>query len=127
MKETKESILMDLKLLIDISCLESEEPTLFELFHEMLVRMSYRATNVSIDYARKRVYMNVLAEDESYDAELVNEFAETMSVNIGYTDLNTFLKSCILEDLEGLNQYYPYLVSRFFRRNASTINTFETA
>lgn len=40
--------------------------------------------------------MNVLAEDESYDLVPLNFFAETMSVDLGYTDVRAFLKSCIL-------------------------------
>lgn len=115
MKITKNNSKADLKLLIDVSCVNTKGVSLYEQFHRMLIRMSYKASNVVIDYARKRIYMNILAEDESYDSVLVNEFAETMAVNLSYSDLNTFLKSCILEDTDSLQLYYPFLVSRFFK------------
>lgn len=117
MKTKKNDVVKDLKLLIDISCVEGEDVTMFELFHKMLIRISYKAADISIDYKRKRVYMNVIAEDKYYDLETLNHpFAPTMSVNLVYKDLNTFLKTCVIEDAEGLNYYYPTLISRFFKR-----------
>ncbi|TMM57966.1 hypothetical protein FEE95_00630 [Maribacter algarum] len=117
MKPTKNDVVKDLKLLIDISCVEGEDLTMFELFHKMLIRISYKAADISIDYDRKRVYMNVIAEDKYYDLETLNHpFAPMMSVNLVYKDLGTFLKTCIIEDLDSLNYYYPTLISRFFKR-----------
>lgn len=127
MKTTKETIIKDLMLLIDFSCEDSTQLHLFELFHKMLIRMSYKAVDVDIDYDRKRVYMNVLAEDESYDLVPVNVFAETMSVNLAYTDFRTFLKSCMLEDGEVLKQYYPFLMASFCKRSSKSLQVFETA
>lgn len=119
MKTTKNNVVEDLKLLIDISCVDGEDITMFELFHKMLIRISYKAANISIDYHRKRVYMNVVSEDKYYDLETLNHpFASTMSVNLVYKDLNDFLKTCIVEDEDSLN-YYPTLISRFFKRKAS--------
>ncbi len=119
MKTTKNDVVKDLKLLIDISCVEGEDITMFELFHKVLIRISYKAADISIDYERKRVYMNVIAEDKYYDLETLNHpFAPMMSVNLVYEDLNTFLKSCIIEDVDSLNYYYPTLISHFFKRTA---------
>lgn len=123
MKTTKNSIIKDLRLLIDFSC----EDASFELFHKMLIRMSYKAVDVNIAYERKRIYMNVLTEDESYDSETVNVFAEKMRVNLGYNDLRTFLKSCIIEDNDRLKQYYPFLMSSFYKTNTKITQVFETA
>lgn len=117
MKTNQNDVVKDLELLIDISCVEGEDVTMFELFHKMLIRISYKAADISIDYNRNRVYMNVIAEDKYYDLETLNHpFAPTMSVNLVYEDLKTFLKSCILEDEDSLNHYYPILISRFFKR-----------
>ena len=127
MKISKNPLINDIGLLIELSCEDSSQLNLFELFHKMLIRMSYKAVDVTIDYDRKRIYMNVLAEDESYDAVLVNTFAETMSVNLAYTDLNTFLKPCVLEEGDILKQYYPFLTSSFFKRTTRTLQVFETA
>lgn len=119
MKTNKNDVAKDLKLLIDISCVEGEDVTMFELFHQLLILISYKATDISIDYNRKRVYMNVIAEDKYYDLETLNHhFVPTMSVNLVYKELKTFLKSCILEDADSLNHYYPTLISRFFKRTA---------
>jgi len=127
MKTTRNSMIKDLALLVDYSCEVSNQVKLFELFHVMLIRMSYKAVDVSIDYARKRIYMYVLAEDESYDSELNNAFAETMLVNLAYTDLGTFLKSCVLEDGGSLKLYYPFLMSCFYRKTIHKPLVFETA
>lgn len=101
--------------LIDFSCEDSDQLYRLELFHKMLIKMSYKAAYVAIDYNKKRVYMNVLIEDESYDLESINSFAKTMSVNLSYTNLNIFLKTCIPEDVEILREYYPYLTSCFYK------------
>jgi hypothetical protein len=127
MKVSKKTIIRDLELLIDFSCENSTQIHLFDLFHKMLIRMSYKAVDVDINYDRKRVYMNVLAEDESYDLVSVNVFAETMTVNLAYTDIRTFLKSCILEDGDVLKQYYPFLMSSFYKRSTKSLQVSETA
>jgi hypothetical protein len=117
MKSKNKDFVKDLNLLIEISCVEGEDVTTFELFHKMLIRITYKAAGITINYERKRVYMNVIAEDKYYDLETLNHpFASTMSVNLVYEDLNTFLKSCIVEDAESLKYYYPLLISRFFKR-----------
>lgn len=117
MKATQNDVVKDLKLLIDISCVEGEDVSMFELFHKMLIRLSYKAVDISIDYDRQRVYMNVISDDKYYDLGTLNHpLAQTMSVNLVYKDLNAFLKSCIIEDINSLNYYYPILISRFFKR-----------
>jgi len=117
MKTNKKNVLRDLKLLIDISCLKGENIRTFELFHKMLIRIYYKAADVTIDYDRKRIYMGVITEDIYYDLDKLNpQFEPTMSVNMTYKNLNTFLKKCILQDADSLNYYYPTLISRFFKR-----------
>jgi len=127
MKET--NIKTDLKLLIDISCAESKTQKLFNEFHSMLLRMCYRATNVSINYEAKRVGMQVLTEDEFYDGTKENEFAESMAAEIKYHDINTLLKCCINIDEEVLKYFYPFLKSSFFKRRSKQIeiSTLEVA
>ncbi len=113
MKEMESDIVKDLDLLVDISCQGFKRPEVFERFHRMLVRMAYKATDVAIDYEQKLVNMKVLAEDESYDAMMVNDFAETVFVSMKFDDLNTFLKSCLAKETDVLKLYYPFLLSEF--------------
>lgn len=130
MKTNKKDVVNDLKLLIDISCLKGGDIKTSELFHKMLVGISYKAVDVSIDYDRKRIYMNVITDQNYYDLEMLNPYlASEMSVNLTYKDLNLFLKSCIIEDLDSLNYYYSNLISRFFRRKelAKDLEPLETA
>lgn len=115
MKIANNPMIKDLIQLIDFSCEDSDQLNLLEVFHKMLIRMSYKAVDVNIDYNIKKVYMNILTEDESYDSVPVNAFAETMSVNLSYSDLNTFLNSCILEDSQSLKHYYPFLTACFYK------------
>ncbi len=118
MNETKNIILADLKLFIDVSCEDCERQHLFNDFHNMLIRMHFKATKVLIDYKAKIVYMDILAEHEFYDAEVNNEFAATMSTQLEFEEFRTFLNSCIIKDAEILIQYYPFLRMSFFKRKS---------
>jgi len=116
MKTTKRDIVTDLKLLIDISCEDINNQNTFKEFHHILIRMAYKATDVKLDYERKRIYMNVLSEDESFDLVSINQFANSISVNLAYDKLDEFMKSCILVSTEVLKHYYPFLTSGFNNR-----------
>jgi hypothetical protein len=111
----------DLKLLIDISCESIKGQVHFTEFHTMLIRMANKATDVNIDYTLKRISMNVLSEDESFDLVAIDQFAGSITVKLSYDNLNEFLKSCILESIEVLKHYYPFLVSSFNKRKTSLL------
>lgn len=111
----------DLKLLIDISCENVEEQICYSEFHSTLIRMAYKATDVKINYHRKRIYMNVLSEDESFDLVSINYFAAAMSANLSYSSLDELLKSCFLVGDEVLKHYYPFLVADFNKRKTKVL------
>ncbi len=121
MKINKSEIVNDLKLLIDISCMGSANLHRFEKFHRVLVQSAYNATDICIDYDRKRIYMDVKGEDRSGDflVRFDQFIPTTMSVNLSYEDLSSFLKSCIVEDRKSFKEYMPFLLPRFLKGKAS--------
>lgn len=117
MKVNKSEIVSDLKLLIDISCMGSANRHRFEKFHVVLVQVAYNATDICIDYDRKRIYMDVKGEDSHGDflVRFDQLVPTTMSVNLSYVDLSSFLKSCIVEDHKNFEEYLPFLLPRFLK------------
>lgn len=107
----------DIKLLIELSCVSLENKELFESFHKMLIAISYEATDVCIDYRRKRIYMNVVAEDRKGDFlnRLDNSVPTTICLNLTYDNLGSFLKDSIKDKNSFLRQYYPLLKEQFFK------------
>lgn len=77
--------------------------------------MAYNATEVSIDYDRKRVYMNVIANEDYHDFYEIKATLPTISVNLMYANLNDFLRSCILEDKDSL-EIYPSIMANFLNK-----------
>ncbi len=113
MKVLNRDIVDELNHFVEISCKDAIDYHLYHEFHEMLIRMSYMATDVTFNYHENKVEMNVLAEHESYDASVVNLFAEVVSVSLEYEDLSCLLKCCILENREEIKHYFPFLSECF--------------
>lgn len=120
MKPAFDETLNDLNLLIDISCINSTELPMFEQFHKLLIALTYKATDVKIEYNRKRVHMKLLFEDEN-QADLMldgDEIPYHMTANLSFTDLNSFLKLCA-KDEKSLILYYPILKDKFLKNHSS--------
>lgn len=117
MKILKKDIRNDLKLLIELSCISSEKTELFEQFHKMLIAISYSATDVQVDYIRKRIYMNVVSEDVKGDflIRIDNLVPTRISLNLSYEDLGKFLKASIKYKSAIPDQFYPLLKDQFFK------------
>ncbi len=114
MKIPKKLLIKHIEILIRLSCEDLNQLNRFELFHKMLIRMSYNAADVTIYYDLKRLSMNVLSEYESFDLENVDEFAEPVRVNLPYNELDVFLQSGLCEKVANISRYYPFLLDAFF-------------
>lgn len=117
MKILKKDIRNDLKLLIELSCISLEKTELFEQFHKMLIAISYSATDVQVDYIRKRIYMNVVSEDVKGDflIRIDNLVPTRISLNLRYEDFGKFLKASIKDKSAIPEQFYPLLKDQFFK------------
>lgn len=114
-----EETINDLNMLIDISCLDTTNVKLFEQFHNLLISLAYKATDVEIDYSRKRIHMNVLLEDIKGDYLIRYDdlMLRGMSSNLFYSRLKDFLKLSI-KDEEYIVNYYKILKFKFLKGHA---------
>ena len=84
----------------------------YKEFHAALLKKYYNAAHVAIDYNRHRIKMDVIVNDEEFEAEKVNTVLSTMPMNLFYENLKTFLKSCLDIDIKSL-AFYSRLI-RFY-------------
>ena len=118
MYSEKNAIIQNIKELIDISCLFDTEDSGFRSFHLDIIKMAYDAIEVSIDYARNRVYMNVVLNEDCNMKAL-----PFMPINLAYSNLNDFLRSCVLKDKNSLELYSSIMADFSIRKNTSIKKT----
>lgn len=86
-------------------------PLKFENLHVALVKKHYNATDVSIDYHRRRVEMDIVMDDQAYDPQKVNTNLPTLHANLWFRNLSEFLRSCLDNDNRSLAFYASLLKS----------------
>lgn len=104
-QHVKGRITTDLESLISLSCKRGKGPGKFRTLHELLVKKHYNATDVAIDYKRKRVIMDVVLSDQYYEPGKLNMNLPTLRVNLLFGNLKEFLKSCVDTDNKSLAFY----------------------
>lgn len=107
----KRQILLEIEGLISESCPETKVPLKFENLHVALLKKYYNAANVSIDYHRRRVQMDIVMDDRQYDPKKVNTDLTTLRANLWFRNLCDFLKSCLDRDNRSLAFYASLLKS----------------
>lgn len=107
----KGRILLEMENLITLSCPKQKVPQNFENLHIAILKNHYNAANVSIDYHRRRVEMEIVMDDKDYDPKKVNLFMPTLHANLWFRNLLDFLKSCIDYDNKSLAFYASLLGS----------------
>lgn len=90
----------------------------YENLHVAILKNHYNAAEVSIDYHRKRVKMDVVVDDKAYDPKKVNTHIPTLYVNLLFKNLSEFLKSCIDKDSKSL-AIYASLIKSFKDKGAN--------
>ncbi len=105
-------IIMEMEDLIAQSCPKQKVNQKFEPLHVDLIKKYYNAAEVSIDYHRRRVEMDLVMNDKDYDPKTVNLYMPTLHVNLWFRDLCDFLKSCIDRDTKSL-AFYASLIQSF--------------
>lgn len=104
-------ILMEMENLIAESCVKRQVDQNFAPLHAALIKKHYNASEVSIDYHRRRVEMDLVFNDKDYDPKTVNLYLPTLHMNLWFRDLCDFLKSCIDYDTKSLAFYASLLKS----------------
>ncbi|MEO1011345.1 MAG: hypothetical protein AAFX53_08575 [Bacteroidota bacterium] len=117
----KRRILKEMEKLISQSCLEKNKVGNFEKLHVALLKNHYNAADVSIDYHRRRIKMNIVMDDSCYDPKRINLNIPTLHANIFFRNLKEFLKSCLDRDIKNIG-FYASLIQAF-AKNEVTLNT----
>ncbi|NHF60494.1 hypothetical protein FK220_014155 [Flavobacteriaceae bacterium TP-CH-4] len=108
-------ILSEIESLVAQSFPKQKVPQNVEKLHVALVKKHYNAADVSIDYHRRRVEMDIVMDDRAYDPTKVNTDLPTLHANLWFRNLSDFLKSCLDKDNRSLAFYASLLKS--YRNN----------
>lgn len=108
-------VLMEIEKIIAQSIATGKMTKKIQDFHEALIKKHYNASDVKIDYHRRRVKMNIIINDEAYDPKTVNINLRTLHTNLFFKNLHAFLKSCIEKDDKSL-AFYATLIRDFSSR-----------
>lgn len=104
-------ILMELENLITRSCANQKVTDKFEKLHIALLKKYYNAADVSIDYHRKRIKLDIVMDDSCYDPKKVNLYLPMLHANLLFKNLKEFLASCIERDSKSMGFYAGLLRS----------------
>lgn len=109
-------ILKELHGLISQSCSNEAASGTFRKLHELIVKKYYNATDVVIDYHRKRVQIDVVLDEAAYDPTKVNTHIPTFRANLLFKNIGEFLSSCIETDRNSL-AFYAWLLRTFSKKD----------
>ena len=112
----RDRILMEIENLITRSCNKNALNKGFEELHKLILKKHYNATDVSIDYHRNRVKMDLVMDDQMYDPKSVNLQIATIPSNFFFKNLCEFLKSCLDDDSKSL-AFYAGLLRSFTKKD----------
>ncbi|GGW49786.1 hypothetical protein [Arenibacter certesii] len=107
--ELKSNISRGIKSLISESCSKEEVSRKSQDLHEMIIKKYYNAVDISIDYHRKRIFMDIVVDDSNYDANQLNFSTPFMRTNMYYDNLEQFLISCLDRDNRSISFYAKLL------------------
>ena len=105
----------EIENLISKSCANQKATEKFERLHVALLKKYYNAADVTIDYHRKRVALDIVIDDKQYDPMKVNTHIPTLHANLLFKNLKDFLKSCIDMDTKSLG-FYAGLLRTFTKK-----------
>lgn len=109
-------ILMETERLITESCSSSIIDEKSSELHKLILKKHYNAADVTIDYHRQRINLDVIISEEDYDPKTVNLALATVPVNIFFKNLGEFLKSCLESDVKSL-AFYSRLLMKYAQKN----------
>ncbi len=107
----KGKILLELDTLISLSCGSTKNIVKYEQLHIALLKKYYNAADVTIDYHRHRITMDIVTDDSIYDPKKVNTHLPILYTNLLFDNLKNFLSSCIDRDEKSIGFYSQLLTS----------------
>lgn len=111
-------ITSEIENLISKSCTNQKATDKFENLHVAILKKYYNAADVSIDYHRKRVEMDIVMDDSMYNPKTINTHLPTLHANFIFKNLKNFLKSCIDYDQKSLG-FYAGLLRTFTKKDVT--------
>jgi hypothetical protein len=114
-QSVKGRILTELEGLISQSCKRGSTSGNFRRIHQLIVQKHYNATEVDIDYHRKRVTLEVVSDEEAYHPGRLNINLPTFRANLIFGNLKEFLKSCVETDNKSL-AFYAWLLRTYDKK-----------
>ncbi|RAJ11598.1 hypothetical protein [Arenibacter echinorum] len=114
----KTRVLTEIENLISISCSKSKMSQKFQNLHVAILKKYYNAADVSIDYHRKRVIMDIVMDDSSYDPKKVNSSLPILRANLLFKNLKEFLSSSLDKDNVSI-AFYARLIRAYENRNVT--------
>ena len=106
----------EIENLISKSCANQQSTKKYEPLHVALLKKYYNAADVSIDYHRKRVAMDIVIDDRYYHPTKVNTRIPTLHANLLFKNLKDFLNTCIELDTKSIG-FYAGLIRTFTKKD----------
>ncbi len=95
-------ILIEIERLILNSCSTKNKSR--EL-HKAILKKYYNAADITIDYKRNRVTMDIVIDDQDYSHSKVNTVIATVPMNLSFKSICNLLRSCLEQDVKSLAFY----------------------
>ena len=116
MKVLKNDINADFDVLIESSCSTMENAKFFEQFHQMIIAISYDATDIYIDYREREIEMNVAAAYSKGDFLIRwdSSVPAAECLKLSYENLADFLKEALKKKREIAFAHSSLLKTHFF-------------
>ena len=114
----KTRVLTEIENLISKNCSKSKMSQKFQNLHVAIFKKYYNAADVSIDYHRKRVIMDIVMDDSSYDPMKVNSSLPLLRANLLFKNLKEFLSSSLDKDNVSI-AFYARLIRTYENKNVT--------
>ncbi|MDX1768743.1 hypothetical protein [Arenibacter troitsensis] len=114
----KKRVLTEIEKLISKSCSKHKMSPKFQKLHVAILKKYYNAADVSIDYHRKRVIMDIVMDDSCYDPKKVNSSLPILRANLLFKNLKEFLSSSLDKDNVSI-AFYARLIRAYENRNVT--------
>lgn len=105
----KRRVVAEVESLISTSCSKKDISRKSQDLHEIIIKKHYNAADVTIDYHRNRVIMEVVMDDSFYDPKKMNFSIPLLRTNIFFNNLKEFLTSCLDRDNASIAFYASLL------------------
>lgn len=110
-------IISEFKDLITLSCSNQKMIRKFQDLHITILKKHYNAVDIFIDYHRNRIYMDIVLDDSFYNSRKVILNMPVVKTNLWYSNLFTFLKTCVEKDDKSI-AFYASLLQAYKKENS---------